>query len=158
MAAYVGEFIFTLGYYFAKNYVFDVEHVQSEIRFVQFCYPAICDFMGNLLFIYGLSAMLPSISMVSKAITLPLTAYFCTLAIVRINKTFNNKQIIALIAILASVLMVMLASYDLQKEWFGKDHTTGLIMLGISACFQSFEVTLENRIFNIEKDLSALAL
>jgi len=35
---------------------------------------------------------------------------------------------------------------------------SGLIMLGLSACFQSFEVTIENRIFLIEKDLSALAL
>ena len=57
-----------------------------------------------------------------------------------------------------SVLLVMIASYDLQADWFGKDQTTGLIFICLSACFQSFEVCLENRIFIIEKDLSALAL
>lgn len=64
----------------------------------------------------------------------------------------------ALIGIMVSVLLVMIASYELQKEWFSKDQTTGLIFLCLSACFQSFEVCLENRIFIIEKDLSALAL
>ena len=57
-----------------------------------------------------------------------------------------------------SVLFVTIASYDLQAEWFSKDQTTGLIFICLSACFQSFEVCLENRIFIIEKDLSALAL
>lgn len=47
--------------------------------------------MGNLFFIYGLSAMLPSVTMASKAITLPLTALFCMWSFVRINKTFNMK-------------------------------------------------------------------
>ena len=90
-AAYVGEFIFTIGYYIAKYYVLDLDHSQSEIRFVQFFYPAFCDFMGNLFFIYGLSTMLPSVTMASKAITLPLTALFCMWSFVRINKTFNMK-------------------------------------------------------------------
>ncbi len=31
-------------------------------------------------------------------------------------------------------------------------------MLSLSACFQAFEVCLENRLFMIEKELSALAL
>jgi len=65
---------------------------------------------------------------------------------------------VALIGILVSVLLLLLASYGIQSEWFSKQYTSGLLLLTLSACFQSFEVTLENRIFNIEKDLSALAL
>ena len=34
----------------------------------------------------------------------------------------------------------------------------GFLMLGLSACFQAFEVCLENRLFMIEPDLTALAL
>ena len=60
--------------------------------------------------------------------------------------------------ILFSILFVLLASYGASSAVFSADKTGALIMLGLSACFQSFEIVLEKRIFMIEPDLTALAL
>ena len=73
------------------TYIAQDEVKQSEIRFVQFFYPAFCDFTGNVLFVFGLANMLPSMSMTSKALTLPLTAAFSMWSLTQINKTFNTK-------------------------------------------------------------------
>lgn len=54
--------------------------------------------------------------------------------------------------------MILFVYYDGQEEWFTASKTTGYFALVFSACFQAFEITLEDRIFRIEKDLSALGL
>jgi len=55
-------------------------------------------------------------------------------------------------------LLILFVYYDGQEEWFESSETTGYFALVLSACFQAFEITLEDRIFRIEKDLSALGL
>ena len=95
----------------------------------------------------------------TKAIALPITAIFCRWSVLRIRKTFNWYQIGALIGILIGATWIMYATIDYESELtLTSDQTTGILLLGLSACFQAFEVCLENRIFLIEKDLTALGL
>ena len=143
----------------------DDSYQRSEIRFVQFIYPALCDFTQNLLFIFGLGMVLPSMSIATKAVALPISAFFCKWSLLKIRKSFNMKQIMALIGIMVSVLLIFIisSSKDLSSDGTEaikkeQEMTTGLIMLGLSACFQAFEVCLENRLFMIEPALTALNL
>ena len=97
--------------------------------------------------------------MMTKAVALPISAIFCRWSLLKIRKTFNSKQIVALIGILIGVAWTTIASFDMSKEeLLTSQQTTGYIMLGLSACFQAFEICLENRLFMIEPNLSALAL
>ena len=159
LAAYVGELVFTIIYYLYLAFVMQNRMRSSEIRFTQFIYPALCDFVENLLFIFGLAKSLSSMSMMTKAIALPITAIFCRWSVLRIRKTFNWYQIAALMGILIGATWIMYATIDFESELtLTSDQTTGILLLGLSACFQAFEVCLENRIFLIEKDLTALGL
>jgi hypothetical protein len=158
IASYLGEFIFTIMYYIYKAFLMQQDVKQSEIRFVQFFYPASCDLIANLLFIFGLSEILASLSMMTKALTLPIAAVFSQWSFVKINKHFGNMQIAALAGILVSCFLILLVTFNSQEEWFTEGHGKGYFALVLSACFQAFEITLENRFFLIEKDLTALGL
>jgi len=115
--AYLGEFVFTILYYLYMGLIMRHWIQATEIRFRQFMYPALCDFMEQLLFIFGLSMSLPSMSIMTKALALPISAGFSRWSILRLNKTFSWKQIIALIGVLVSILWIFLISLDLKKEW-----------------------------------------
>ena len=131
---------------------------QSEIRFVNFLIPALCEFIESMLFIFGLAQLLPSMSMVTKALALPISAIFCRLSFLYINKTFNWRQIVSLTGIMLSVAWLTLASLDSAKTRVTSSEIQGCVMLCLSACFQAFEVCLEQRLFGIEKELSALRM
>ena len=88
-AMYLGEFVFTIFYYLWMAFMVRASVQWSEIRFMQFLYPALCDFTENLLFVFGLSAVLPSLAMMSKAIAVPISALFTRWSILRLRKTFN---------------------------------------------------------------------
>ena len=60
-------------------------------------------------------------------------------------------------ACIASV-WIFAVSIDPDYQLFTRDQALGFTMLGLSAVFQASEICLENRLFIIEKDLSALAL
>ena len=62
---------------------------------------------------------------------------------------------LALVAIMLSFLFVLYATSEISDF---KGQVGGFILLVLSACFQSLEVAIENRIFLIEKDLWALVL
>ena len=89
LAAYLGEFLFTIFYYIHKAFLMRHEVRQSEIKFRQFIYPALCEFIESMLFIFGLAQLAPSMSMVTKALALPISAFFCRLAFLRILKSFD---------------------------------------------------------------------
>ena len=122
--------------------------------------------MTNLLFIYGFTNLLPSISIATKAVALPLSAFFCKWSLLKIRKNFNFKQIMALGGILVAVTITFLQALmnDVENEDGDvekvekQEQITGLIMLFFSAIFQAFEVCLENRLFMIEPDLKPLAM
>ena len=129
---------------------------------MQFIYPALCDFTQNILFIFGLSMMLPSMSIATKALAWPISAFFCKWSLLKIRKNFDMKWTMALFGIMISVTIIFFISlsHDIDSDTIQQEQsqTTGLIMLGFSACFQAFEVCLENRLFMIEPDLTALSL
>ena len=165
LASYLGEFIFTIFYYIYKTIIWSDQVQKSEIRYVQFIYPALCDFTQNLLFIFGISMMLPQMSIATKALALPISAFFCRWSLLKIRKSFNMKQSMALFGIMVSVTIIFIISSSDELKLDGseaikkeQEQMTGLIMLGFSACFQAFEVCLENRLFMIEPDLTALSL
>ncbi len=56
-------------------------------------------------------------SMMTKALALPISAGFSRWSVLRLNKTFSWKQIIALIGILVGIMWIFLVSLDLKKEW-----------------------------------------
>lgn len=91
LAAYIGEFIFTIFYYLYKAFVMQHNVKQSEVRFFQFFYPAICDFTENLLFIYGLGNILPSLTIVPKALAVPISIGFSRWSVLRLSKNYNMK-------------------------------------------------------------------
>ena len=156
--AYLGEFVFTIIYYLYMGLVMRHWIQATEIRFRQFMYPALCDFTEQLLFIFGLSMALPSMSIMTKALALPISAGFSRWAILRLNKTYNWYQITGLICILVSIVWIFLVSIDLKAEWKSQNQGLGLTLLTLAACFQAFQISLENRIFMIEPDISALTL
>ena len=116
VAAYTGEIIFTIFYYLYKAFLMRAEVKSSEINFSQFAYPAVCDFTENLLFIFGLTKVLPSLSMMTKAIALPISALICSLSLLKIRKSFNAMQIWTLVAICVSATLVLVANYDASEE------------------------------------------
>ena len=116
MASYLGEFVFTILYYLYLAFVLRSTQQDSEIQFRQFIYPALCDFTGNLLFIFGLSNTMANNSMMTKAVALPIAAIFCKWSLIKIRKTFNSKQIVALLGILIGVTWTTIASFDMSKE------------------------------------------
>ena len=59
-------------------------------------------------------------SMMTKAVALPISALFCRWSLLKIRKTFNLKQMGALLAILLGVTWISLASLDLEAELFAK--------------------------------------
>ena len=116
MASYLGEFVFTILYYLYLAFVLRSTQQDSEIQFRQFIYPALCDFTGNLLFIFGLSNTMANNSMMTKAVALPIAAIFCKWSLIKIRKTFDSKQIVALLGILIGVTWTTIASFDMSKE------------------------------------------
>lgn len=59
---------------------------------------------------------------------------------------------------MAGTVWIFFSSFGGQNEWFQKEQTVGFIMITVSAIIQAFEISLENRLFNIDKDLTALTL
>ena len=54
---------------------------------------------------------------------------------------------------------IFFASLELREQWFKQDdQLVGFIMIVLSGIIYSFQITLENRIFKIEPDLTALGL
>lgn len=91
LAAYIGEFIFTIFYYLYLAIILQYSTQWSEVRFCQFIYPALCDFIEMLLFVFGLSKMAGDEGMVTKSLALPLSAMFCKWSLLKIRKSFNWK-------------------------------------------------------------------
>jgi len=63
-----------------------------------------------MLFIFGIGNMLPSLGIVTKAIALPMAAVFCKWSLLRIRKTYNVKQIVAISGILVGILFIFFVS------------------------------------------------
>ena len=54
----------------------DPEQIKTaQIRFRQFLFPALCDFLENTLLVFGLLQVFPSVSSMTRALVVPLTAW-----------------------------------------------------------------------------------
>ena len=60
--------------------------------------------------------------------------------------------------ILVAVILIFGASIEAKKDLFTKNQWIGYIMLVFSAIFQAFEISLEERLFKIEPELTPLGL
>ena len=87
----------------------------SEVRFKQFIYPAFCNFTENMFFIFGLTKMI-DMSMISKALALPICAIFSNWSLLKIKKTFNAKQIGALSATLIASVWLFVSTFNKTKQ------------------------------------------
>lgn len=74
-----------------------------------------------MLFIFGVGKMLPSVSIMIRAMALPISALFSQWSFLHINKKWTCKQVFALSGILAGVVWILFASRSLQKEWFSQE-------------------------------------
>ena len=102
--------------------------------------------------------MVPSMSMMMKALALPISVSFSRWSLLRIRKLYNGKQIGSLVGILVAVIWIFVASIEAKKDWFSKDQWIGYILLVFSAIFQAFEISFEERLFMIEPELTPLGL
>lgn len=116
VAAYVGEFVFTIFYFIHMAFVMRVDVKNSEIRFVQFLYPALCDFLSNIFFILGMGQLLPTLSIMTKTAALPLTVLFTRWSLVKINKTYDTKQTVSIAAIFISAVLLFLATVGIRDK------------------------------------------
>ena len=112
LAAYFGEFTFTIFYYIYISLILK-QSLAREIRFNQFLIPALCDFVENLLLIFSVGKMLPSMSMMIGALALPISALFSRWSVLRIRKIWTMKQVLALAGILVGVLWIFFVSLEL---------------------------------------------
>ena len=70
-----GEFIVVGAlyiYYLIKD---PVQIKTAQVRFRYFLLPALCDFLENTLLVFGLMQVFPSVTSMTRALTVPLTAW-----------------------------------------------------------------------------------
>ena len=134
MACYFGEFVFVILYYLYLGVTTQCGCSQTEIRFINFIYPAACDFTENLLFVFGLARVMPSMSMMTKALALPVAIALCKWLV---RKTFNQRQWAAIFIIMAGALLataIGVVENDIGVGSLSRDQVIGLIELTLSAC------------------------
>ena len=92
----------------------------------------------------------------SRALVLPITAL---LSKILIKKVFSWQMLLAIAVLLSGMLLATFVQYESEMDDDTFKHTTwGIALLCISALLQALEVIIENRIFIIYPNLSALYL
>lgn len=118
--------------------------------------PALCDFFENTLLVFGLTQIFPSVTSMTRALVVPLTAVIGKYLILQ---KLSWNQIFAMSMAVGGVFLGALV--QLQSEVSNEAYNLtllGLFILTLSAFFQSMETMLENRLFKIEPDLSSFTM
>ena len=71
---FLGEFVVIAVLYVYYMLTNAKEIVTAQIRFKYFFLPAVCDFAENTLLVFGLTAIFPSVTTMSRALVVPITA------------------------------------------------------------------------------------
>lgn len=71
--------------------------------------PAFCDFTENMLLIFGITQIFPSLVSMSRALVLPITALLSKFLI---GKVFSWKMIAALFILLGGMTLATLVQFD----------------------------------------------
>ena len=121
---------------------------------IQFIYPALCDFASSMLLMIGLVDANAYTSIMVTAIALPFTAFCVQWDKLRVRKTLDQMQVIAIVGICSLIARVFVFSPKPEESF----DMISLIFIGLSACLQALKSTLENRLFVIDDDLSPLSL
>jgi hypothetical protein len=113
VAGYAAEFIFCTFFYVAQC-IFRFNSWQStEIRFINFLYPAVCDFFENIVLVFGLTYVFPSLVTISRSFSIPVTALLCKILI---RKAFNVSMISAIALISIGFIVTGLAQSLMAGE------------------------------------------
>ena len=154
---FLGEFVVIAVLYVYYMLTNAKEIVTAQIRFKYFFLPAVCDFAENTLLVFGLTAIFPSVTTMSRALVVPITAIISKYLILT---RLSWNQVGAMTVAIGGVFLAALS--QLQNEYDDPAHYKvtlwGLFLLVLSAGLQAMETMLENRLFKIEPDLSAFTM
>ena len=89
---------------------------------------------------------------------LPITAAICSCNILKVNLAIDGKLINTLTAITTSAFVVTIKQNTHDDKMTGFGLFLRLVALFLSAGFQAIVITLEKRIFDIERELPAIAV
>ena len=115
----------------------------TNLSMITMLWPALCDFLENLLLIFALTQIYPSLSVMSRAFILPLTAILSKIVL---KKVFSIKQIVAIICVAMGVVLACVVQFMGEQEEENKDYSAsivGFVLLLCSAMLQATEIVLE---------------
>ena len=97
-------------YYMLNN---EKEIVTAQIRFRYFLLPAVCDFAENTLLVFGLTAIFPSVTTMSRALVVPTTAVISKYLILT---RLSWNQIGAMTVAIGGVFLAALSQLENEKD------------------------------------------
>ena len=106
VSGYVAEFVFCTFFYVAQLFFRFQSWQSTEIGFINFLYPAMCDFLENIVLVFGLTYVFPSLVTISRSFSIPITALLCKLLI---RKAFSASMISAIATISIGFIITGLA-------------------------------------------------
>ena len=157
MCGFLGEFIIVvILWIFFMKYAPEKLEAGDKVSYLTLSLPALCDFTENMCLIFGITQIFPSLVSMSRALVLPITAL---LSKILIKKYFSWQMLLAIAVLLSGMTLATFVQYEGEMDDAKFKLTTwGIALLCISAFIQALEVIIENRIFIIYPNLSALYL